>query len=380
VKALEATELRAADPRLASRRTVVVAMSGGVDSAVTAALLARAGHDVIGVTLQVWPEHDGGGRAGGCCSLGAVEDARRAANRIGIPHYVLNFREHFGRSVIGHFIREYARGRTPNPCVECNRSVKFDELLRQARVLGADFLATGHYARIRRDDAGRWRLYRGRDGAKDQSYVLYTLTQEQLARTVMPLGDVGSKAETRQMAAELGLSVAGKPDSQEVCFVPREGYVPFLTRHAPGTLRPGRVVHVDGRDLGPHEGIAFYTLGQRRRLPATKGPPLYVVRIDPATDTVIVGGESDLYASRFTVADVNWIGGEAPTGELAVLARIRYNAAASPARIEPARGGEVIRCRFAAPQRAITPGQAAVFYREDEVLGGGTIESVEPEA
>ncbi|HSV73575.1 MAG TPA: tRNA 2-thiouridine(34) synthase MnmA [Chthonomonadales bacterium] len=374
----EAADLCGRDPRLASRTTVVVAMSGGVDSAVTAALLARAGHDVIGVTLQVWPEDASGGRSVGCCSLSAVEDARRAANRIGVPHYVLNFRERFGRSVIDHFVSEYSRGRTPNPCVECNRSVKFDELLRQAGVLGAGLLATGHYARIGHDADGRWRLRCALDGGKDQSYVLYMLTQEQLARTVMPLGDVASKRETRRIAEELGLAVADKPDSQEVCFVSREGYGPFLAQHAPGTLRPGRVVHVDGRDLGGHEGIAFYTVGQRRRLPATKGPPLYVVRIDPETDTVVVGADGDLYEREFVAANLNWIAAPALVGQLAVRTRIRYNAPASPGLIEPVREGAAARCRFREPQRAITPGQAAVFYQDDEVLGGGTIESVGP--
>lgn len=355
--------------------TVVAAMSGGVDSAVTAALLKQQGYEVIGITLQIWQEHAEQGKHGGCCSLGAVEDARRAANRIGIPHYVLNFRDYFAQKVIGRFVDEYARGRTPNPCVECNRSVKFDELLRQAKNLGADYLATGHYARIRfNETSGRHELWRARDQDKDQSYALYTLQQEQLAQTLMPLGELESKAETRRIARELGLALADKPDSQEICFVPKGGYPRFLAENAPAALRPGKIVDTGGRERGMHGGIGNYTIGQRRRLPASDSGPLYVIALDAATNTVVVGSDRELYQSACRVGALNWIAIEKLEGTLAVFARIRYNGSAAPARISTVPGSESVECRFDTPQRAITPGQAAVFYDGEVVVGGGTIE------
>ena len=362
-----------------SKGTVVAAMSGGVDSAVTAGLLKSQGYDVIGITLQIWQEHAEQGKHGGCCSLGAVEDARRAARRIGIPHYVLNFRDTFAKKVIDNFVDEYSRGRTPNPCVECNRSVKFDELLTQAKNLGADYLATGHYGRIRFNElTGRHELWRARDKKKDQSYALYTLTQRQLSQTLMPLGELESKEETRSIARELGLPLANKPDSQEICFVPREGYTRFLAEKAPAAMRPGKIVDTGGRVRGEHEGIANYTIGQRRRLPASGEGALFVIALEPASNTVVVGTNDELFATTFRASRLNWISLPELTKPVAVDARIRYNGTAEPAEVRPqGQGAEAdgVICRFRDAQRAITPGQAAVFYDGDVVVGGGTIDT-----
>ena len=365
-----------------TRGTVVAAMSGGVDSAVTAALLKQQGYEVIGITLQIWQEHADQGKHGGCCSLGAVEDARRAASRIGIPHYVLNFREYFADKVIDQFVEEYRRGRTPNPCVECNRSVKFDELLRHAEDLGADYLATGHYGRIRfNEKSGRHELLKAVDSAKDQSYALYTLTQKQLSKTLMPLGHLTGKQETRKIAADLGLSVANKADSQEICFVPREGYVPFLKEKAPETATAGNVVDTSGKVIGRHEGIAFYTIGQRKRLPANPDGPLFVVALEPATNTVVVGTNEELFASELEADTVLWSALSEPTQSevIPALTKIRYNGTASASWLHCGADPSKITVTFDVPQRAITPGQSAVFYGgEGEeagqvVLGGGVI-------
>jgi tRNA-specific 2-thiouridylase len=367
-----------------SKGTVVAAMSGGVDSAVTAALLKQEGYDVIGITLQIWQEHAEQGKYGGCCSLGAVEDARRAAAKIGIPHYVLNFRDYFADKVIDQFVSEYSKGRTPNPCVECNRSVKFEELLRQAENLGADYLATGHYARVRYNETtGRYELLRARDEDKDQSYALFTLTQKALSKTLMPLGHLSGKQETRRIAAELGMAVANKPDSQEICFVPKEGYVGFLSAKAPAVLRPGKIVDTSGKAVGEHLGIAFYTIGQRKRLPASNTGAIYVVALDAATNTVIVGRDEELYQTGFVADNCNWSAiPDLATQEhpLAVRAKIRYNGQAANATISPGASVDTVEGRFETPQRAVTPGQAAVFYGgagEDAgqvVIGGGTID------
>lgn len=367
-----------------AKGTVVAAMSGGVDSAVTAALLKQEGYDVIGITLQIWQEHAEQGKYGGCCSLGAVEDARRAATRIGIPHYVLNFRDYFSEKVIDHFVAEYSRGRTPNPCVECNRSVKFDELLRHAENLGADYLATGHYARIRFNEAtGRQELLRAKDPDKDQSYALYTLTQAQLAKTLMPLGHLSSKQETRRIAKEWGLTVANKPDSQEICFVPREGYIPFLKEKAPEVAKPGKLVDTSGKVLGEHTGIAFYTIGQRKRLPASTTGALYVVSIDAQNNTVVVGSDAELFASGLVADTCNWIaipGVEQGQPPLATHAKIRYNGTPAKGTLMAGEGEGTVEVHFETSQRAVTPGQSTVFYggsgeeAEQVVLGGAMIQ------
>lgn len=354
--------------------TVLVGMSGGVDSSVTAALLAHQGYRVIGVTLNVWPEGEAAAvveREDACCALGAVEDARRVCAALGVPHYVVNFRDVFHRHVIQNFVDEYRRGRTPNPCVRCNQFIKFDALLAKAEVLGADYVATGHYARITRLDSGRWALRKAVDFSKDQSYVLYVMSQDRLARAMFPLGEL-TKEETRRIAQELGLHVAGKPESQDICFVPTRNYRDYLRQHEPTTQRPGPIVDHDGRVVGRHEGIAFYTVGQRRGLGVASPRPLFVTDIWADENTLVVGEESTLNRAEAFAAGASWMAVESLHRPMRVAARVRYKAADVPATIEPA--GELVRIVFDEPQRAVTPGQTVVFYDGDLVVGGGTIE------
>lgn len=355
------------------KQTVVVAMSGGVDSSVAAAMLLRQGYNVIGITMQIWPESATETKGAGCCSLGAVEDARRVAAKLGIPHYCLNYREFFAEKVIDDFVDEYKRGRTPNPCINCNRFVKFDALLEKSLQLGADFLATGHYGRVAHDeDSGRWTLSRARCADKDQTYALFYFTQAQLSRTLMPLGQLGSKDETRAIAADLGLAVASKPDSQEICFTHGRGYTEFLAGRAPETAQSGDIVDTRGRRLGAHEGIAFYTVGQRRRINVGSPLPLFVVSIDAKNNTIVVGSEADLLSGGLIADDCNGIALERPQDAGRVTAKIRYNMPAVWATVEAGEGTE-LRLRFDQPQRAVTPGQAAVLYHGDTVVGGGAI-------
>lgn len=367
-------------PSLPPRRPrVAVAMSGGVDSSVAAALLQEQGYEVVGITMQIWPDsktYGGLDREGSCCSLSAAEDARRVADRLGFPHFVLNFREVFQEKVIQDFVEEYLRGRTPNPCIRCNEFIKFAALLHKARALEVDYVATGHYARVGFDPGrGRYTLRRGVDPRKDQSYTLYPVPQELLARILMPLGE-WRKEEVREKARQLGLRVANKPESQEICFVPEGDYRRFLREHAGERLRPGPILNLRGEVLGQHPGLAFFTVGQRRGLGLSWHEPLYVLALDPERNAVIVGPEEELYRRRFLVVQVNYVSLPPQEEPFEAEVMVRYRMSPQPATVIPL-GEDTVEVVFHQPQRAITPGQSAVFYRGDEVLGGGRIERVD---
>ncbi len=348
---------------------VLAAMSGGVDSSVAVKLLLDAGYDVTGATLQLMSCDT----EGGCCGWSAVNDARKVAQQLGIPHYVLNYRERFEKQVIDYFCAEYLVGRTPNPCIACNRHIKFGDLLQQARSMDMDFLATGHYAQVKYDeDRQRYLLYRGRDRRKDQSYVLYSLGQDQLAHLLFPLGDY-TKPEIRTMASDLDLVVAEKAESQEICFVEDDDYARFVSNRNPGVIKPGPIVSTQGELLGHHEGIVHFTIGQRRGLKIAKGYPIYVVALDPQRNSVIVGDKDEVFARSCRAGNLNWIAMDRLEGELEVEAQIRYTARPVPAVVKAHMDGTV-RVDFREPVRALTPGQAVVFYEGEMVLGGGTIE------
>ena len=346
---------------------IVVAMSGGVDSSVTAALLKRAGHDVVGITLQLYDHGEATARKGACCAGQDIHDARRVADRLGIRHYVLDYEGRFRREVMADFAVSYLAGETPIPCVRCNQRVKFRDLLENARALGAVALATGHYARIVEGPEGR-ELHKAADGDRDQSYFLFATTPAQLDFLMFPLGG-RTKPEIRALAAEFDLPVAGKPDSQDICFVPEGRYARVVERLRPGAAEPGEIVDLEGRVLGRHEGVIHFTVGQRRGLGIAGAAPLYVVRLEAASRRVVVGPKAALGATGAKLREINWLGGEAPGPEgLPVAVKLRSASPAEPALLFP--GGEV---RFAAPEAAVAPGQACVFYRGSRVLGGGFI-------
>ena len=355
------------------KEKVVVGMSGGVDSSVAAYLLKKQGYDVIGVTMQIWQEEDEFVQEenGGCCGLSAVDDARRVAQMIGIPHYVMNFRKDFKDKVIDYFCEEYLNARTPNPCIACNRYVKWESLLKRCLDIGADYIATGHYSQITKLDNGRYALKCSKTQKKDQTYALYNLTQNQLSKTLMPIGAY-TKDEVRQIAEEIGLLVANKPDSQDICFVSDGDYASYIEENSDAKITPGNFVLSDGTVVGKHKGIIHYTVGQRKGLGLSLGHPVFVLEIRPETNEVVVGSNEESM-SRYVRADqVNFMTVEDLTEPKRVWAKIRYNHRGAWCTVEKT-GEDEILCTFEEPQRAITPGQAVVLYDGEYVLGGGTI-------
>jgi tRNA-specific 2-thiouridylase len=351
---------------------VVVAMSGGVDSSVAAALLVEQGHDVIGLSMQLYDQRNSEQTFGSCCTLDDLHDARRVATVLGIPHYILNFERQFADMVISNFVREYSAGRTPLPCARCNSDLKFSTLLDRARAFGATHVATGHYARALPTHDGRWTLSRGTDREKDQSYFLFSLTQQQLAQAVFPVGEL-TKPEVRAYAERIGLAVAAKPDSQELCFVPDHDYVGFLSRRRRDLERRGVIIDESGETVGHHGGVHRFTVGQRKGLGVSAPTPLYVLRIDAESATVTVGPRSALKRTSLTASEVNWVAAGVSGAWLPAAAQIRHRHQAAPGRVR-ALDGTRAEFEFAEPQTAVTPGQAVVFYQGDEVVGGGWID------
>ena len=356
------------------KKKVVVGMSGGVDSSVAAYLLKEQGYDVIGVTMQIWQDEEEAAKqeSGGCCGLSAVDDAGRVAQELDIPYYVMNFKREFKCNVMDYFVEEYLRGHTPNPCIACNRYVKWESLLKRSLEIGADYIATGHYARIDQLPNGRFAIRNSVTAAKDQTYALYNLTQKQLSHTLMPVGDY-TKDQIRKIAEEAGLPVAHKPDSQEICFVPDNDYAGFIDREAgervPG---PGNFVNKDGEILGRHKGITHYTVGQRKGLEIAMGRRIFVTEIRPDTNEVVLGENEDVFTDIVRCNRVNYMSVADLEEPRRVLAKIRYNHGGEYCVISKEENG-VVRCEFEKPVRASTPGQAVVFYDGEYVLGGGTI-------
>lgn len=356
------------------KEKVVVGMSGGVDSSVAAYLLKEQGYDVIGVTMQIWEdeEQQRTEENGGCCGLSAVDDARRVADRLEIPYYVMNFKQEFQEKVVDYFVEEYLAGRTPNPCIACNRYVKWESLLKRSMEIGADYIATGHYARITKLPNGRFAIRNSVTARKDQTYALYNLTQFQLAHTLMPIGEY-EKDQVRRIAQEAGLPVAAKPDSQDICFVPDGDYAAFLKKKA-GERMPGEGAFVtrDGTVLGKHKGITHYTIGQRKGLGLSMGEPVFVSELRPKTNQVVVGEEPQVFKKELLCDHLNFMGMGDLEEPRRVWAKVRYAHKGQWCRIER-QGRDLIRAEFEEPVRAITPGQAVVFYEGEYVLGGGII-------
>lgn len=358
------------------KKKVVVGMSGGVDSSVAAYLLKEAGYDVIGVTMQIWQDEDEESMQenGGCCGLSAVDDARRVAAVLNIPYYVMNFKNEFKDKVINYFIDEYLHGRTPNPCIACNRYVKWESLLQRSLSIGADYIATGHYAKIEKLDNGRYAIKTSKTKAKDQTYALYNLTQEQLSHTIMPVGDY-TKDEIRAIASKINVRIANKPDSQEICFVPDNDYAGFIKENSNTLLPEGNFITTDGKIIGKHKGISHYTIGQRKGLGISLGYPIFVTEIRVDTNEVVIGNAEDVFSDTLFANRVNWmsISGFENENTIRALAKIRYSHSGEYCTIEKV-DDERIKVTFDKKVRAITPGQAVVFYDEDGyVMGGGTI-------
>lgn len=357
-------------------------MSGGVDSSLAAFLLHQKGYQGVGMSMKLWDFREVGGQIhpdGHCCSLETLNDARAVCEGMGIPHYVVDLRGDFKKEVISNFVEEYLAGRTPNPCIICNTRIKWDSLWKKAQSVGADFIATGHYARIEFDKKiARYKLLKGIDSTRDQSYALWGLSQDDLSRTIFPLGDL-TKKQVRFLSREHGLKVAEKEESEEICFVTDNDYPRFikewLDRQGPDEIKPGPILNMKGEQIGEHKGIPFYTVGQRKGLKIAVGRPLYVVRIDAEKNTIYVGENNDLLKSSFEVKDPNWIAFDNLDREMDCEIKIRYQHVPQPGRIYPLTGKNVM-VRFNHPERAITPGQSAVFYHGDVVLGGGVIERV----